>query len=136
MPESASHAKLVESMRKWIVDNRFDGDSGHVLVDNAEATAASKPPKAHGFIPDLYAKHRPGVGVIIGEAKTARDLENPHTEAQIRGFLRTCAEETNSLFVLAVPWHMERFARSLVRSIQRRDNTCGVETMVLEKLEG
>ena len=136
MAESATHAKLVESMRKWVIDTRFDGDSGHVLVDNPDATPFSKPPKTYGFVPDLYAKRRSGVGIIIGEAKTARDLENFHTRAQLTAFLRRCSEETDSLFVLAVPWHMERFARSLLRSIQYKEQICSVQAVVLERLEG
>lgn len=136
MAESQDHARLVNALMNWVVDQYFQGDTGNVLTDNPSATAVTKPPKTNGFIPDLFARQTSGMGVIIGEAKTAIDLENLHSESQISSFIKKCAEDSNSVFVLAVPWYMERSATSLVRFIQRRDGTQNVEIVVLPKLEG
>ena len=136
MAESATHANLVESMRQWVIDNCFDEDSGFVLVDNPEGTRFTKPPNTYGFVPDLFARRKSEGGIIIGEAKTVRDLENPHTRAQLTAFLKRCSEEMNSMLVLAVPWHMERFAKNLVRSISHQESHCGVEVVILNRLQG
>jgi len=136
MGESVSHVRLVESLLLWVATTYFRGDTGHILVDSRLLGSFSTPPRINGFVPDIYAENTSDGSLIIGEAKTARDIENRHTRAQLTAFLNRCAEDVNSLFVLAVPWDMERFAKVLLRNIQGQSKTCEVRAIVLEQLQG
>lgn len=136
MPESRTHINLVRQLFDYVVQTQMDGDTGMVFVDSPDSSRQTRPPLINGFTPDLYARHpRTGL-VLIGEAKTAKDIESPHTERQIRGFLAKCAEETTSLFILAVPWDVVPYARWFLRIIQRDAGLAAAQTLVLEELEG
>ena len=136
MPESSTHIRLVSSLVSWIATEYFQGEEGSVLVDSPESLAQAKPPGIAGYVPDVLGQGLLGGGVVIGEAKTASDVENLHTREQLEAFLRYCAARPGSVFVFAVPWHMTRYARSLVGSVCRACKCGSVTTFVLEKLEG
>ena len=118
MPESSIHNSLVIAMSNWIAINYCDGDHGSILVDKPENTLESKPPKIFGYIPDVYAKGCSICGLIVGEAKTAKDIERTHTEHQIKAYLEHCKLVDDAVFVIAVPWHMTRCAKSLIVTIR------------------
>jgi len=136
MSESVRHMKLVRSLVTWVAHAYFGGDAGHILVDSAESSLSGRPPLLGGFVPDLYAKRLRLSSIVVGEAKTARDLENRHTRAQLIAFLEHCAEFPDSVLVLAVPWHMTRFAKALMCLLQRQQRLEGVRTIVIEQLAG
>ncbi len=120
-------------MCEWVAAEYFADDVGQILIDTADGKRFTRPPKLYGFIPDLYARLVDN-GLIIGEAKTAGDLQNRHTQEQFTAYLKRCAEDRGSLFVVAVPWRVERAAKTLLRNIQRRNKTSHVEVVVLEQL--
>jgi hypothetical protein len=107
-----------------------------LLIDSPESPAIAKPPGIGAYVPDVLGQGLPGGVVVIGEAKTAWDLENLHTREQLETFLRHCAARPGSVFVFAVPWHMTRFARVLLKNVGRTCGCEGVSTVVLEQLEG
>lgn len=74
--------------------------------------------------------------VVIGEAKSLKDLENSHTEAQVTAFLNRCAVVQGSTFILAVPWPVERLARALLSSLQVREGLSYVDTAVMSEVDG
>ena len=135
MGESGSHIRLVGSLVEWVALSYFRGESKHILVDSPERSQKSKPPSIGGAVPDVVA-HLPAGGVIIGEAKTALDLENRHTEGQFLRFLRYCKFHPESLFVVAVPWPVEALAKNCLRHIKKRYGLEEVRSIVLEKLTG
>lgn len=136
MAESRSHLKLVEALVSWIAGERFHGGRGCILVDAPESLAHAKPPIIAGFVPDVYALDLDGGGIVIGEAKTARDLENRHTREQLETFLQYCAARPGAMLVMAVPWHATRYARHLLAIVGRACRCESVTTVVLEQLEG
>ncbi len=85
-------------------------------------------------MPDAYAALNERGKVVIGEAKSLRDLEKSHTEAQIIAFLRRCGMAEGSVFILAVPWPVERFARTLLTNFLAREGLSQVETVVLSEV--
>lgn len=136
MGESRSHMRLVGALIQWIADNYLSGDLGSILSDSPDSSASAKPPKINNFVPDVYAMVGNEKQLIIGEAKTARDLENRHTCDQLTAFLLQCTQTEDSLFVFAVPWYMTRLARNIVHKIQNKVNANNVVVVVLEKLQG
>ena len=133
MPESLSHISLVQSLVRWVGDNLMGGNRGLILVDSPDATAKQKPPRIGGFVPDLYVPDGLGSRMVIGEAKTARDLEREHSLEQIKAFLLECSHHGGSVFVMAVPWYQTRLTRAIIREIQRRTGM-NVSCVVLEEL--
>jgi hypothetical protein len=136
MPESIKHIKLVSALVTWISTQYFSGDKGRLLIDSPEYTALSKPKRIDGYVPDIFALKLLGGGIVIGEAKTARDLDNKHTRYQIEAFMKYCAIRPGSVLVIAVPWYLTRYARSLLCNISRSCGCDSVSTEVLDQLEG
>ncbi len=136
MPESQSHIRLVNALTSCVIDSFLDGDDGYILVDNPDNLSNARPPHIGGFIPDIYVPHSPGKMLIIGEAKTAHDLENKHSLEQIQQFLVRCSEVKNSYFILAVPWHMVGLARAIIKYIVEKIDAIHVKFMILDKLPG
>ena len=85
-------------------------------------------------MPDAYVILDELGRVVVGEAKSIGDLENSHTEAQITAFLERCARVEGSAFLLAVPWPVERLARTLLTNLQVKEGLTHVETSVLSEL--
>ena len=73
--------------------------------------------------------------VIIGEAKSMKDLENSHTEAQVTAFLRRCGRVEGSALILAVPWPVERLAKALLTNFSAKEGSPDVETVVLSEMD-
>lgn len=136
MSESVRHINLVRSLVWWVAREYFEGDPSHILMDSPEGLLYGRPPPLGGFVPDVYAEQFASRSVIVGEAKTPRDLESWHTRAQLLAFLGYCAQVPGSVLVLAVPWPMTRFAKSLLRLLEGEHRLHATRTVVLEQLEG
>jgi len=136
MGESINHIQLVEELVHWIARTYLNGDKGYLLIDHPESDVFSKPPKINGYVPDAFTSSAPHNRTIIGEAKTTRDVERPHSEEQIKAFLRYCSVHENAVFVFAVPWLMTRYAKILLKRLQKETNTSMVTAIVLEGLPG
>ena len=139
MGESSSHIRLVEQLSSWILCNLLGGDHGCMMIDHPSGNITTRPPKIGGFVPDIYVHHGANNSLIIGEAKTGRDLETRHSLDQLDAFLGRCSQYENAMFILAVPWDMARLAEAIIRQLQNRSAGPGkhaVITKVLEKLSG
>lgn len=110
-----------------------DGSRNRVLIDSVGRTSFYRPPSIEGYIPDAHVALSELGRVIIGEAKSFGDLESPRTEAQVTAFLRRCGMAQGSVFVLAVPWPLERHARDLLNKFQGSEELRRVETVVLSE---
>jgi hypothetical protein len=133
--ESRTHAILVTAIVSWVHETCCQAP-GIVRVDSADTAIGTRPPAIISYVPDVYISNAGGYDVIVGEAKTARDLERPHSQAQFAAFLSWCGRHSDSLLVVAVPWYMTRAARNLIRHLQQRTNTQRVRTIVLDRLGG
>lgn len=119
MGESAAHIQLVSMMAEWVSNKYLECDSGRILLDSPSSSVEMNPPIVYNFIPDLYVPELSNDFLIIGEAKTSKDVENKHTEDQIKSFLRRCSEASKAYFVMAVPWHMTRLAISIIKHCKK-----------------
>ena len=135
MPESKEHSELVAVLRNYIAKNYCDGEKIRVLTDSMDIKSFTRPPSIAGYIPDAYVSLNMRGGIVIGEAKSMGDLENSHTEAQVAAFLRRCKLVEGSVFILAVPWPIERLARSFVTELQKRESLFDVEAIILSEIE-
>ena len=79
-----------------------------------------RPPPIGGFVPDVYAIDVPTTVTIVGEAKTRRDLETAHSQAQIAAFLDFLSVTANGVFILSVPLTAGATARRIVQASHHR----------------
>jgi hypothetical protein len=108
--ESLNHIRLVQE----IIDHVKCIDPQAVIIaDNSVLADINRPPNIGGHIPDVYARVDLLRQIIIGEAKTRKDLENDHTMSQLQAFLAYCRGNPRARLVLAVPWMMRGFVHNL-----------------------
>ena len=124
---------MVAILHNYIADRFCGGRGERVLTDSAGRESSTRPPSIEGYVPDAYVMLNDQGRVVIGEAKSMRDLENSHTEAQVTTFLRRCGMAEGSAFILAVPWPLERLARALLTNVQVREGLPHIETVVLSE---
>ena len=136
MPESEVHAVLVRRMMEWIADEFLDGDLGAVCHDSAGRVALSVPHWIQNFVPDVFVPAMSEVPLIVGEAKTARDLDTIHSRKQISAFLTYCEEQPISVFVLSVPWYVVPHGRAMIHQICKRNGLVKTNVSILELLPG
>lgn len=135
MPESAVHIHLVVALRRWIADEYFNGELAHVLSDTSGTPQAGRTPQVGGYVPDAFASTGGDSRVVVGEAKTADDIERRHSMAQIEAFLRFC-NGVNGNLVLAVPWHRAAYARNFLHTLNRSKGLSVDRCRVLDGLPG
>jgi hypothetical protein len=102
MSEGAVHARLVKVLLQTIV-YEFDGDTSFIWADQP-ADRRLLPTFAIGDMrPDLYARDQSASRTIIGEAKSANDVDTLHTRAQLKEFFEHLASERDGMLWIAVP---------------------------------
>ena len=136
MSESSVHVDLVDKLAGWIAKSLLNDDYGFIFIDKPDNNPGKKPQNVYGFVPDVMVVNAPGCKYVIGEAKTANDIDNQHTIDQIEAFLRKCAESEDSYFVFAVPWYMVGLAKSIVNYCCRNTGINDVRIVIPEKLPG
>lgn len=133
MGVSDTHINLVRAMVDWVKQNCHPNESAVMLLDIPETSDGNHPPSIGNYIPDLYIKSG---RLILGEAKTARDIETKHSREQYAEYLRHLSQYQESLFIMAVPWDCVPLTKSLIRSIQNKAAAMHVQTVFIEKLPG
>ena len=136
MSESSIHIELVDELAGWIAKSFCNGDHGYIFIERPDNPAGKRPQQVSGSVPDVMVINAPGYKCVIGEAKTANDIDNQHTIDQIRVFLRKCAEFEGSFFVFAVPWYRVGLARSIIKYCCRDTGIDDINIIVLDKLPG
>lgn len=122
MSEGVVHSLLVSALVQQIQERLGAAD----LVVWADVPADGRyaaTPAMGGLRPDVYARQKDTGTVILGEAKSARDIDTPHTRAQLRRFFEDLSPERDGLLWLAVPLSGSGPAIRVVRSV-RIDSRC------------
>ena len=136
MPESATHIGLVQRLVAWVEIHWASEQDGLLYVDDPSRTAADKPPTILGYTPDVYWKALTGHSVLIGEAKSAYDVETRHSRKQFASFISHLSSVEEGTLLIAVPWHVVPQTKSLIRAIQRATGSTAVRTIFLDLLPG
>ena len=112
MSESEAHRRLV---RDTAVRVAKGFGAVRIVTDVQDAPGGPTPPLIDGHRPDLWGTDATGRTILIGEAKTPRDLQRRHTVRQLRSFLGYLENQGRGCFVLAVEGHGAVFAKTLLR---------------------
>jgi hypothetical protein len=135
--ESLNHTALLNRLIGY-VRHAMDGDQ-HLLIlhDLPGLLGCEKPPMIEGFRPDLYATSGALQGVIIGEAKTADDLETAHSREQYRAYARHLAASARArpTFILAVPWQLRVRAKTLMRLAVEEAGAPAIVRIVIDDVQ-
>ena len=94
-----------------------------------------KPPFIGQFRPDLYASDTPTTSVIIGEAKTALDLETFHSRQQIIAYARHLALYQGSTLILAVPWQLRARAETIMSQALETARAINITRVVIDDVQ-
>ena len=120
MPESAQHADLVLRIIAWVREMYGEDRGLSILVDSVASSAPYRPSQIEGYWPDVEARIVPSSFILLGEAKSYRDVFEVHTERQLTAYLSFLSAHPESVFVFAVPLAALGRGRSLVRRVQKR----------------
>lgn len=135
MGESKEHSILVNAIEVWIEKNKCNKDNICLLIDSGLTPAAKRPKSINGHVPDIFAENlKQEKWIIIGEAKTSRDLVTKRSEKQIKAFIEYCALFKKTLFILAVPWDTTRYAKSLLKEYKKELCLERIESIVINEL--
>jgi hypothetical protein len=119
MSESPYHTKMVREISCWI-SNQYSDKDVSILLDMPGTPPQQLPRIINKYRPDVFA-HDPIEGnIYIGEAKTARDLETPHSIRQIKTFLKYLSGKNKPVLIIATTWDMGRCAKSLVTALKKQ----------------
>ena len=135
MPESLNHSNLLDRLHEYVVYT-FDQDRNFTILHELPGSiGCEKPPMIEGFRPDLYASKGVLETVIIGEAKTMKDLETAHSREQYRAYARHLAACENATLILAVPWQLRVRAKTLMRLAIEDAGAPAIAQIVLDDIQ-
>lgn len=132
MPESATHAGLVQAVIAFAELELGMLANLAVRDDSVRPLRGERPPRIHGYVPDVFAINVPTTATLIGEAKTREDLETERSQNQISAFLRYLSETRNGIFVLGVPLTAVATARRLVAQLHAPFPRTQTRTIVID----
>ncbi len=117
MAESRDHMIYVDCLYDFVCS--LVPESTRVLIHVDKPDSVSKPPKiSDGFVPDLFYMHENLL--IIGEAKTANDIETKHILNQYSSYCReTELFGGDSVIVMSVPWHTVKTVKNIYRRLKK-----------------
>lgn len=114
MPESDEHREMVllmaKTLQKRYTDIRVSSDIQNHSGNN------NVPHVIDGYRPDIIAFHNQRM--LIGEAKTSRDITSKHSDLQIRTFIKS-AEQRGSSFVLGIYGQGAAHAKTILKFMSR-----------------
>jgi len=130
MSEGAHHARLVEVLLD-AAHGHFGSAEGVWTWADQPASGVHRVPFMIGEVrPDVYLRSATGDRVLLGEAKTARDIDNPHTHAQLKEYFEHLASERGALLWMAVPLQSAGEAFRVARSIRAASSAAHVPFIV------
>jgi hypothetical protein len=129
--ETIAHTRLVGVIITWL-RVQYPTTSGLCLFcDCPPVLETEKPSPIEGFFPDVCAISTPPALTLIGEAKTALDLETQRSYKQFLAFLRFLVARPKPTLVVATPWQATATARSIIKRAQRESHAKAVQLRFL-----
>ncbi len=130
---SRDHQILVEMAVNWVERNCINYNP-QLLVDNIDMLGASKPFAIRGYIPDIYCRFSSSQYLIVGDAKTPRDLDTKHSKLQMEAFISHISTQGNGLFLIATTWATTNRAKSILKRIKQSLTANSVEVLVINEV--
>jgi hypothetical protein len=126
--------RLVSNIVQWIRESRASEDLC-IFVDDPTQSATDKPPNIGGYLPDVFVKAVARQPVtIIGEAKTAYDLETNRSELQLISYLSYLKTAPNPFLVISTGWAVQRTAKGLLCHLRELSEAPQVKLVFLTEM--
>jgi hypothetical protein len=119
MTESYHHRILVEALADEIAINPFWISPPIIYADTGDGQSGSSPIIVGSNRPDVLARDLATPRYIVGEAKTASDIDNRHTFEQLASYFDFLRCQAEGELWMGVPWMSAGMATricTLVRS--------------------
>lgn len=132
MAESHNHMNYVRKIVEYVKDIPTDFISRYLLVDLPDFPERPTP-TLDGYIPDVLYKDTNII--IIGEAKTIRDVENDHTERQINSYIEEvrCHKGTRHIVICSNALSFSHIKNMIVRK-KNRENISDISFHILDNI--
>lgn len=112
MSQSDAHRDLVQSIVEKLAQ-RYPGIN--LNADLQQFPGDELPPLIDNYRPDVYAR-QDNIGLlVIAEAKTDNDIDDPHTRAQLTSFISYLEKQKQGCFVFVVTGVGAARAKTLLR---------------------
>jgi hypothetical protein len=131
MGESISHIRLVQRIVQWLTSEIPECDCLCVFRDLPDARSQDKTPCINGFFPDVFAEDTPPTFTLVGEAKTAEDLETEHSKRQLRAYLAYLKLRPRPRLIVSTPWFAVNSAKSLIAAAQEDVEATSVAVSII-----
>lgn len=90
-------------LQRWITENYGVTCWGFcALCDLPESI--ERPPLVGGYRPDFWAVDIPRTLTVLGEAKSANDIDNLHSRRQLSAYIAHLRQQPRPVLVFSVPW--------------------------------
>ncbi len=122
MAEGPEHKEFVKKMYEFICSLIPKDNVKFIVVDNEGI--ASPEPIFYGVIPDISYNFKDVM--VLGEAKSKKDFDRPHSLRQYKAYIETCENNSNahSIFVLYVHWDAFLSAQTILRKMIPYNSIC------------
>lgn len=132
MAESFNHINYVRKIVEYVKDIPADFIS-HCLVADLPDFPTRPTATLDGYIPDVLYKDTNTI--IIGEAKTIRDVENDHTERQINSYIEEvrCHKGTRHIVICSTALSFSHIKNMIVRK-KMRENISDINFHILDNI--
>ena len=133
MPESQSHINFVKKLGEVATQLLNESQLPFLYLDNSLSEA--KPPRTTGnFVPDMFYKDSDLM--IIGEAKTADDVDRKHSLSQYENYFDDLSSfDGRSIIVFSVPWYTKNTIKNIARRLRIKKNP-SIEIYVITEIGG
>ena len=131
MPESSAHMDYVNICRDFIKNDIVPAGKDVFILSDAPESIEKPPVVVGGVRPDVLYKHN-GL-LVIGEAKTEKDIDNPHSRKQYNCYFQEC-EHFHGIkhIVFCTTWSA---CPQLWNIVKRMKKDCGYKTHVVVLFE-
>ena len=132
MAESLNHINYVKRIVEYVKDIPTAFIS-HCLLADLPDSPERPTATLDGYIPDVLYKD--AQTIIIGEAKTIRDVENDHTERQIDSYIEEvrCHKGTRHIVICSNTLSFSHIKNMLVRK-KMRENISDINFHILDNI--
>lgn len=136
MSESEHHRSLVKALGADIATNAGWSKPPIVYVDLQEGLLADLPSNIGANRPDVYVRDISTGRTVIGEAKTANDIDNQHTCDQLASFFKFLRAQPDGELWMGVPWMAAGTAIRIGKLVRRQTNSDHIPLCIVAYMLG
>lgn len=136
MSESDHHRGLVKELAGDIAGDARWLKPPIIYIDLHEGTSGAPPPVIGENRPDVYARDLTTGRAIIGEAKTAGDIDNLHTCDQLSSYFQHLYSQSEGELWIAVPWMSAGTALRVGKLVRQQTKAYSIPICVVAYMIG